>query len=118
MLDLSERDRAEVARLVGQARRDRGEPVELSEPVDDAEQRPDRELDACREPGPQLLPAPRVHADLTAASALAVGARAATRAGVEVALAERERLLDAKPATPEHDDQRPLRPWSRGARPG
>jgi hypothetical protein len=40
--------------------------------VDDAEQRPDRELEAGGQPGALLLPAPGVHADLAAATALAV----------------------------------------------
>jgi hypothetical protein len=38
--------------------------------VDDAEQWPDRELEAGGEPGAQLLPAPGVHADFAAATAL------------------------------------------------
>src|SRR4051794_37626009 len=75
--------------------------------VDDAEQRPDRQLDACGEPGRQLLPAPGVHADLapTATFAAAHEQRPAPR--VKVALAEREGLLDAQPAAPEHGDQGP-----------
>src|SRR3954452_20586016 len=58
--------------------------------VDDAEQRPDRQLDACGKPGRQLLPAPGVHADLapTATFAAAHEQRPAPR--VKVALAERE----------------------------
>src|SRR4051794_25050255 len=40
--------------------------------VDHAEQRADRELEASGEPRAQLLPAPGVHADLAAATALAV----------------------------------------------
>src|SRR4051812_40445444 len=40
--------------------------------VDDAKQRPARQSDAGVEPGPQLLPAPGVHADLAAATALTV----------------------------------------------
>jgi hypothetical protein len=40
--------------------------------VDDAKQRPDRELDASGEPRSKLLSAPGVHADLTAAAAFAV----------------------------------------------
>ena len=39
--------------------------------VDDAEQWPDGSLDACAEPGCQLLPTPGVHADLAPAAALA-----------------------------------------------
>jgi len=40
--------------------------------VDHAEQQPHRQLEAGREPRSQLLPAPGVHADLAAATALAV----------------------------------------------
>src|SRR5919198_6264530 len=39
--------------------------------VDDAEQRPDGQLEARLEPGRELLPGPVVHADLTAAAPLA-----------------------------------------------
>ena len=41
-----------------------------------------------------------------ASPALAAAHRQRPAAGIEVALAERERLLDAQPAAPEHDDQR------------
>jgi hypothetical protein len=40
-------------------------------PVDDAEERPDGKLDSQLEPRLQLLPAPCVHSDFTAVSALA-----------------------------------------------
>src|SRR4051812_24523165 len=72
--------------------------------VDDAEQRADRQLEASGEPGPQLLPAPGVHADLAPATALAVAHQQRPAPGVEVALAERERFLNAQSAAPEHDD--------------
>jgi hypothetical protein len=75
--------------------------------VDDAEQRSGRQLDARGEPGLQLLPAPGVHADLAPTAALAAAHEQRTSPRVEVALAQRERLLDAQPAAPEHDDQRP-----------
>jgi hypothetical protein len=39
--------------------------------VDHAKQRAPRQLKARREPGPQVLPAPRVHPDFASASALA-----------------------------------------------
>ena len=58
------------------------------------------------EPRPQLLPAPLVHADLAALAALAVSDQQRTAPGVEVALCERERFVDAQAAAPEHDDQR------------
>jgi hypothetical protein len=57
-------------------------------PVDHAEQRPDRQLDAELEPGPQLLEASGVHADLAPRPALAAAheQRAATagRAGARL----------------------------------
>ena len=41
--------------------------------VDDAEHRPDRQLDPSGEPGSQLLPAPGVHADLAPARSSLAG---------------------------------------------
>src|SRR3954447_2971110 len=73
--------------------------------VDDAEQRPDRELEAGSEPRAQLLPAAGVHADLARATALAVAYEQRAAPRVEVALAERQRLGDAQAAAPEHDHQ-------------
>jgi hypothetical protein len=73
--------------------------------VDDTEQRADGELDASGEPRSQLLEAPIVHADLAPPAALAVAHEQRAAPWVEVALAERERLLDAQGAAPEHDDQ-------------
>src|SRR3954471_2374791 len=61
--------------------------------VDDAEQRPDRELKAGGNPRLQLLPAPRVHADLAAPAALAAAQEQGPAARVEVAVAQRQRLL-------------------------
>src|SRR5919199_2635868 len=57
------------------------------------------------EPGLKLLPGPVVHPHLAAPAALAAPheQRSATR--VEVGLGERERLVDAQPGAPEHDDQ-------------
>lgn len=48
--------------------------------------------------------APLVHADLPSAPALAAADEDRATVGIEVTLAERERLLDAKPATPKDDD--------------
>jgi hypothetical protein len=73
--------------------------------VDDAEQRSDRQLEAGGEPRPQLLPAPGVHANLAAPAALAVAHQQRPAPRVEVALAERQRLLHSQPPAPEHDDQ-------------
>src|SRR5688572_676543 len=73
--------------------------------VDDAEHRSDWQLDARLQPRYEPLPGPVVHADLTAAAALAAPhqQRAATR--VQVGLGERERLADAQAGSPQHDDQ-------------
>ncbi len=53
------------------------------------------------EPGSELLQAPFVHADLAAAAALAVADQDRAAARVEVALGERERLLDPQPGAPQ-----------------
>src|SRR5215207_7012913 len=73
--------------------------------VDDAEQRPDRRLNAHVEPGRELFPGPVVHADLAAAAALAAPHEQRSAARVEVGLGERERLADAQAGAPQHDDQ-------------
>src|SRR5512133_1086801 len=70
------------------------------------QQRPYRQLDAGGEPRSQLLPTPGVHPDLAAPAALAVAHHQRPARGVQVALAERERFLNAQPAAPQHDDQR------------
>jgi hypothetical protein len=59
---------------------------------DDAEQRPDREL----QPGGR----PVVHADLAPASTLATTHQYGAAARVEIGLGERERLADPQPGTP------------------
>jgi hypothetical protein len=74
--------------------------------VDDAKPRPDRQLDAQRDPRTQLLPAPLVHPDLAPPAALAAANHDRPAPLVEVMLGERERLLDAQPSAPEHDDHR------------
>jgi hypothetical protein len=74
--------------------------------VDDAKQRPDRKLDARRDPRTQLLPAPLVHPDLAPAPALAAADKYRSAPRVEVVLGQRERLLDAHPGAPQHDDHR------------
>src|SRR3954462_15329743 len=53
--------------------------------VDDAEQRPDRELKAGGTQGCSLLPAPQVHADLAAPAARAAAHEQGPAARVEVA---------------------------------
>ncbi len=70
--------------------------------VDDAERRAEREEQALGEPGPQVFPAPSVHADLGSALALAAANEHRAAPLVKITFGERERLLDAKPAAPEH----------------
>jgi hypothetical protein len=71
----------------------------------DAEQRADGQRDADVQPLLKLLPGPVVHADFAAAVTLAAADKDCAAAGVEVSLGERERLVDAQPGAPEHDDQ-------------
>jgi hypothetical protein len=66
--------------------------------VDDAKQRPDRQLRPRDEPGAQQLPAPLVHADLAPAAALAAPDQQRSAPLVEVVLGKRESLLDTSPA--------------------
>src|SRR5215210_1349258 len=65
--------------------------------IDDAEQRTDRQLASQFEPRVELFPAPCVHADLAAASALAAPNQEGAAALIEVAFGERERFLNAQP---------------------
>jgi len=57
--------------------------------VDDAEQRPDRQLGPLVQPRSKLLPAPLVHPDLAAASSLAVADQGRSSPVVEVVLGKR-----------------------------
>jgi len=74
--------------------------------VDDAQQRPDRQLEPRVEPGLQLSPAPGVHADLASAAALAAADEQRAAALVKISLGERERFLDAQPGSPQDHNQR------------
>jgi hypothetical protein len=56
--------------------------------------------------GAHVFPAPLVHADLAPPAALAAANQQRTARRVEVVFGERERLLDAQPGAPEHDDHR------------
>jgi hypothetical protein len=47
------------------------------------------------------------HADLPAPAALAAAHEHRAAARIEVALAERERFVDAQPGAPQHDNERP-----------
>ena len=74
--------------------------------VDDAQQRPDGQLDPDVEPRLQFVPAPGVHADLAPAAALAAPDEQRAAALVKIGLGERERFVDAQPCAPQDDDQR------------
>src|SRR4051794_21014416 len=82
--------------------------------VDDAEQRPDRQLDPGLEPWFELLPRLVVHAALAAAAALAAPYQQRPATPVQVGLGERERLANAQAGAPEHDDQ-PAQPPTVGS---
>lgn len=56
--------------------------------------------------GRRVLPAPSVHADLRATTALAAAHKQRSATLVEIRLGQRRRLLDPEPGTPKHDDQR------------
>jgi hypothetical protein len=72
--------------------------------VDDAEQRPDGQLDQRPQPRRELPPGPVVHADLAAAAALAAPHQQRTAPPIELGLGECERLVNAKAGAPQHDD--------------
>ena len=71
----------------------------------DAKQRADRELGSGVKPGLELLPGPLVHPDLAAMAALAAPHEQRPAASVQVALVERQGLVNAQSGAPEHDDQ-------------
>jgi hypothetical protein len=75
--------------------------------VDDAEQRPCRQLRPLRGPRAEVFPAPVVHPDLATAAALALAHQERAAARIEVTLVEVERLLDPEPGAPENNDQSP-----------
>jgi hypothetical protein len=63
--------------------------------VDDAEQRADRKPGAQSQPRRELLPRPRVHADLAALAAFAAANEDRAACGVKIALGERECFADS-----------------------
>jgi hypothetical protein len=73
--------------------------------VDDAQQRPDGQLEAKLEPRLQLLPSPGVHADLATPAALSSPHEQGAAAVIEIGLGKRERLLDAQTSAPQDHDQ-------------
>jgi hypothetical protein len=89
--------------------------------VDDAEQRPDRQLGPGGEPGAQLFPAPLVHADLAPAATLAEAHQQRAAALIEIVLGQRARLLHPQPGAPQpdnHPSQAPAVPvWVDAPRP-
>jgi hypothetical protein len=76
-------------------------------PLDHAQQRTDRHPDAQLEPGPEVIPAPAVHADLAPAAALTVAHEHGSGTRLEVVLREPERLVDAQSRPPQQHDQSP-----------
>jgi hypothetical protein len=81
---------------------------------DDAEQRPDRELEPLLEPGVQLLPTPGVHADLSTPTSLSSADEQGASSLIEISLGERKRFLDAQSRSPQDDDQPAQPPAVRG----
>jgi hypothetical protein len=75
--------------------------------VDHAEERSDWHFDPAVEPGPELVEAPVVHADLAALAALALADQERAAARAEVWFGQGHRLADPEAGAPEHDDQRP-----------
>jgi hypothetical protein len=65
--------------------------------VDHAQQRPDGHAHAQLEPGAEVVPAPRIHADLAAAAVLAVPDQDRSETRVEVVLGQGQRFVDAQP---------------------
>jgi hypothetical protein len=74
-------------------------------PLNDAEQRTDRELAPQLDPGLKLFPSPRVHADLASAPALAAPDERRAAALIEIGFGQRQRLLDTQSGPPQDDDQ-------------
>jgi hypothetical protein len=74
-------------------------------PVNDAEQRPDRDLYPAREPASELFEAPVVHPDFAPLAALALADEQRASGRVEVRFGQRHRLADPKAGPPEHDNQ-------------
>jgi hypothetical protein len=62
---------------------------------DDAEERPDWQVDPQLEPGPRFFPAPRVHADLAATSALAATDKQCATAVIEIGFGEAQGFLNS-----------------------
>jgi hypothetical protein len=75
-------------------------------PVDDAEERADRETGAELLPGLELLPCPDVHPSFATRVALAVPDKNGPAASVHVGLGKRECFADPQPRSPQHDDER------------
>jgi hypothetical protein len=73
--------------------------------VDDAEQCADRKLCALLQPRRELVPRPRVHADLATLAALATAHEDRAAHAIKVALGKRERFADPQAGAPQHDDQ-------------
>jgi hypothetical protein len=72
--------------------------------ADHAKERTDRERDACLKPGPQLLPGPVIHPNLSAATTLAAAHGDRAAADLEIALGESQCFRDPEPSTPQHNN--------------
>ncbi|MEA2361282.1 MAG: hypothetical protein QOD71_427 [Thermoleophilaceae bacterium] len=73
--------------------------------VKDTEQMADWKPDTSFEPRLEFVPAPRVHADLAAASALAATHEQSAASVIKIGFYERQRLLNAQAGAPEDHDQ-------------
>jgi hypothetical protein len=73
--------------------------------VDDPEQRPDGKVESELEPWLEFFPAPGVHADFSASSALAVSDEQRAAGMVEIGFGEGEGFLDAQSGAPQDHDQ-------------
>jgi hypothetical protein len=69
-------------------------------PVDHAQQRPYGHGHPELEPWAEVVPAPRVHADIAPAAALAVTDQNRSAARIKVVLCKRQSLVDAEPGAP------------------
>ena len=74
--------------------------------IDDAKQRPNRNLDAVGKPRAQQLPAPLIHPDLATLVNLAMTHKDRAPSFIEIALSQRQRPADPQPGTPQHHDRR------------
>jgi hypothetical protein len=88
-----------------------GRPLATTRPaVEDTEQRADWKSDTSFEPRLELVPAPRVHAHLAAASALAATHEQRAASVIEIGFSEGQRFLDPQAAR-QRTTIKPRRRW-------